>query len=162
MEFEELFRKYLNDQSFKEEYLRLSSESEYNEFAKKYDIPYTLDEMKTLVQDKVEAANCGSGGEHERTIGRCHFSGHVGKNSLSSGNNYYFTEDGKDHWYYATCYRTTIDEYEDMFGNIVKTETIHDICVWMEDNIDLRTLSKSFSANIKGEDWTAYTTMNID
>ena len=162
MEFNELFNKYLNDESFKEEYLKLSSESDYNEFCKKHDIPYSLEEMKTLIQDKIESANCGSGGEHERKIGRCSFSGHVGQYGLSSGTDYYFTEDGKDHWYYATNYHTEVVEYEDMFGNIVKKEAIHHLCVWMEDNIDLRPLSKSFSTDINGDKWTAYTNMSID
>lgn len=161
MEFNELFRKYLDDDSFKQEYLKLSNEEDYKEFAKKYDIPYTLDEMKTLVQEKAESANCGSGGEHEKSISRCNFSGHVGQYSVQNGTYYYFTEDGKDHWYYGRNVFTSVDEYVDMFGNVVKKETIHHVDVEKEDNIELRPLGKEFQAELKGADWTAYTTMTI-
>lgn len=161
MEFDELFKKYLDDEYFKEEVLKLSSESEYEDFVKKYDIPYTLEEMKTLVQEKIESANCGSGGEHERSINRCNFSGHVGRYSVQSNTDYYFTEDGKDHWYYGRNVYTSVDEYKNVFGAVVKTEVIHHVRVEKEDNIELKPLNKEFDTDLNGEDWTVYTTMTL-
>ena len=58
MEFNELFEKYINDDSFKVEAESIYDENLYKEFAKKNDIPYSLEELKILISDQVEKANC--------------------------------------------------------------------------------------------------------
>ena len=60
MDFNDLFSKYINDASFKEEANNAFFNNSYDEFAKKYDISYTYDELSDLVQTKAESSNCDS------------------------------------------------------------------------------------------------------
>ena len=57
MELNELFEKFLNDESFKEEVEDITDENSFNDFAQKYDIPYTIEEINTFINDKLESAN---------------------------------------------------------------------------------------------------------
>ena len=60
MEINELFEKFMSDSSFKEEVESITDENSYNEFAKKYDIPYSLEELRDLANNKAETTNCGT------------------------------------------------------------------------------------------------------
>lgn len=65
MEFNELLEKFLNDPSFEEEVASISDRSSYNELAKKYNIPYSLEELRDLANNKAETTNCGT---HSKNI----------------------------------------------------------------------------------------------
>lgn len=65
MDFDELFYKYMNDASFKDEANKVDSNASYDEFAKKYDVSYTYYELSDLVKNKIESANCESEDRYE-------------------------------------------------------------------------------------------------
>lgn len=153
MNFNEVFSKYINDESFKNEVNEISEKEGLSALIKKYDMPYSEDELAGLINDKIESANCNEGGEHERNIGGYHFSGHVGMYDLTEHNNYYFTEDGKDHWIYGELFTT----YEKKVWKVVAygTERVHNVYRTIENGNEL----SPDVVEILGKDWTAYTTM---
>lgn len=57
MEFYELYNKFLNDDSFQEEVEKISDDNSYNEFALKYEVPYSMEEIRNLIDDTVESTN---------------------------------------------------------------------------------------------------------
>lgn len=58
MKFDELFEKYMNDNEFKDELLLEIKEEGLNNVIVKYDLPYSVDELKEMISNKIEAANC--------------------------------------------------------------------------------------------------------
>lgn len=58
MDFNELFEKYLNDESFKGELIAAVREDAYEAFAAKHDIPYSFEEVQDFADAKTEASNC--------------------------------------------------------------------------------------------------------
>ena len=68
MEFNELYEKFISDSSFEREVASITEGSSYDEFAKKYDIPYSLEELRNLANDKAETTNCSI---DTRTFSKC-------------------------------------------------------------------------------------------
>ena len=73
MEFNELFEKFLNDDSFQEEVENITDDNSYNEFARKYDVPYTLEELVDLLNKKSETSNCDTRSFSKKTYNELGF-----------------------------------------------------------------------------------------
>lgn len=58
MTFEELFDKYLQEDSFKKEVKELLENDDLKAVISRYDLPYSEEELASLISERAETANC--------------------------------------------------------------------------------------------------------